>query len=336
MKLLVIGGTVFLGRHIVEYALSEGHEVTLFNRGQHNPELFPDVEKIKGDRKTDYGMLAGREWDAVIDTCGYVPGDVRNTAETLKDSVKRYVFISSINAFRDVEEAGIDESYPEAQLPEGASMDEMTMETYGPLKVLCEHEVKRIFPDGYVNIRSGLIVGPNDPSDRFTYWVNRIGKGGSVLCPGNGNTPVQFIDVRDLARWSVKMALDGESGLYSGTGPDHLLTMGQFLETCRAICNPDADLVWMDEKSLEENEVSPWSEMPAWAPDSVKEFHGLGRININKALANGLKFTTLENTIKDTFKWDSSRPKQTKLRAGIDQKKEKKILEKYKSEAEKL
>ncbi len=158
MKILVIGGTVFLGRHIVEYALKDGHEVTLFNRGQHNPELFPEVEKIHGDRNTDYEKLAARSWDAVIDTCGYTPGAVEKTAEILKDTVKRYVFISSINAYEDMEKAGIDETYPEAELPEGASMEEMTMETYGPLKVLCENVVQRIFPSGYVLLINTLKI----------------------------------------------------------------------------------------------------------------------------------------------------------------------------------
>lgn len=336
MKILVIGGTVFLGRHIVEYALQEGHEVTLFNRGQHNPDLFPGVEKIHGDRNTDYEKLAGRSWDGVIDTCGYTPGAVEKTAEILKDSVKRYVFISSINAYRDVEAAGIDETYPETELPEGASLEEMTMETYGPLKVLCEKVVERIFPTGYVNIRSGLIVGPNDPSDRFTYWVNRISKGGQVLCPGDGSTPIQFIDVRDLAKWSVKMAINGEPGLYNGTGPDYTLTMRKFLETCQRICNPDAQLVWVDEIFIEDNEITPWAEMPAWAPDSKKEFHGLGKINISKALDRGLTFLDLGKTIFDTLEWDKSRTESAKFRAGIDPQKEKNILEKFKSQAEKL
>lgn len=336
MKILVIGGTVFLGRHIVEYALNEGHDITLFNRGQHNPELFPDVEKIHGDRKTDYDKLAGRTWDAVIDTCGYTLGIVEKTANLLKENVNRYVFISSINAYRDVEQAGIDETYPEAELPEDASIEVMTMETYGPLKVLCEKVIESTYPDGFINIRSGLIVGPHDPSDRFTYWVHRIAKGGNVLCPGDGNTPIQFIDVRDLAKWSVVMALGGKPGLYNATGPDYELTMGNFLETCRVICNPEAELVYVDENFLSENEVIPWSEMPAWAPDSQKEFHGLGKVDINKALNRGLTFNALENTIRDTWKWDNNRPKNVAFRAGINVEKEKIILEKYKSKVEKL
>jgi 2'-hydroxyisoflavone reductase len=336
MKILVIGGTVFLGRHIVEYALKEGHEVTLFNRGQHNPELFPEVEKIHGDRNTGYGKLTGRSWDAVIDTCGYTPGAVEKTAEILKDSVKRYVFISSINAYKDMEKAGIDETYPEAELPEGASIEEMTMETYGPLKVLCEKVVKTIFPTGYVNIRSGLIVGPFDPTDRFTYWVNRIAKGGQVLCPGDGDTPIQFIDVRDLAKWSVKMALNGEPGVYNGTGPDYELTMGHFLDTCRKVCNPEAELIWVDEGFMNENEIMPWSDMPAWAPDGQKEFYGLGKININEALHQGLNFLDLEKTVTDTLEWDNQRPQDIQMKAGITAEKEKKFLKKFKSKAEKL
>jgi 2'-hydroxyisoflavone reductase len=333
MKILVIGGTVFLGRHIVEYALSKGHELTLFNRGQHNAELFPEVEKIHGDRKTDYKKLSGRKWDAVIDTCGYVLGDVKKTAEILKDSVNRYVFISSINAYRDVEKAGIDENYAEAELPEGSSLEEMAMETYGPLKVLCEKEVEKQFPNGYINIRSGLIVGPYDPSDRFTYWVNRISNGGRVLCPGDGNTPIQFIDVRDLARWSVEMADSGQPGLYNGTGPDYVLTMGNFLQTCKYVCNSEADLIWVNEKFLEDNEVMPWTEMTCWAPESQKEFFGLGKIDISKAVKNNLRFTDIKNTITETNEWDEYRNKDKKLRAGISPDKEKLIIRKYESEA---
>jgi 2'-hydroxyisoflavone reductase len=321
MKLLIIGGTVFLGRHIVEYALKEGHEVTMFNRGQHNPELFPEVEKMHGDRKIDIEKLAGREWDAVIDTCGYLPGDVAKSANVLKDSVKKYVYISSISAYKDVEKAGIDESYPSAQLPEGASVEKFEMENYGPLKVLCENEVENAFPEKYINIRPGLIIGPDDPTDRFTYWIDRISRGGKVLCPGDGSTPVQFIDVRDLAGWSVKMAFDGKPGLYNATGPNYILTMRNFLETCKNVLNPSAELVWVSDGFLEENEVNPWSDMPVWAPDSMKEFHGLGKINVLKAIIEGLTFTPLESTIKDTYEWHQSR-NVSSLKAGISSERE--------------
>lgn len=329
MKLLIIGGTVFLGRHIVEYALKEGHEVTLFNRGQHNPELFPHVEKIQGDRKTDINLLAGRRWDGVIDTCGYLPGDVAKSVEVLKDSVSRYVFISSINAYKDVEKAGIDENYPSAELPEGASKEKMEMETYGPLKVLCENEVKQYFPKGYVNVRSGLIVGPNDPTDRFTYWVNRIAIGGKVLCPGDGTTPVQFIDVRDLAKWCVKMADGGTPGLYNATGPDYKLSMKDFLETCREVLNEEAELKWVSEDFLNENDVKPWTDLPAWAPESIKDFFGLGKINISKAIENGLTFLPLKSTIKATREWDEGRSKTYELKAGLRRETELKLLIKF-------
>src|SRR5690606_12403502 len=327
MKLLVIGGTVFLGRHIVEYGLAEGHEVTLFNRGQHNPGLFPEVEKIHGDRKTDIEKLTGRTWDGVIDTCGYIPGDVEKSVNVLKENVERYVFISSINAYRDVEQAGIDESYPSAVMPDGASTEKLEMETYGPLKVLCENVVEETFPEAYVNVRSGLIVGPNDPTDRFTYWVDRVAKGGKILCPGDGSTPVQFIDVRDLGKWCVKMANNGEPGLYSATGPDYILTMGHYLETCREVLNPEAELIWVDEGFLEENNVNPWSDMPVWAPESQKEFHGLGKMDIKKAMAQGLSFTELSKTIRDTYDWlTQSLTSDYKFRAGLHHQRENELL----------
>jgi 2'-hydroxyisoflavone reductase len=181
-----------------------------------------------------------------------------------------------------------------------------------------------------------LIVGPHDPSDRFTYWVNRISKGGRVICPGDGNTPIQFIDVRDLARWSVEMADGGQPGLYNGTGPEYVLSMGNFLQTCKDVCNPEAELVWINEKFLMENEVLPWTEMTCWAPESQKEHFGLGKIDISKAIKNDLRFTDLKTTITETNEWDKNRNKNVELRAGISSEKEKNILKMYESVAEKL
>ncbi len=204
MKLLVLGGTVFLGRHLVEAATARGHSVTLFNRGQHNPELYPEVEKLRGDRDSDLSALQGRRWDAVIDTCGYLPRAVRASAELLADAVDHYTFISSISVYADFHTPAMDESAPVGTLAD-ETVEEVTGETYGPLKALCEQAAERALPGRVLNIRPGLIVGPHDPTDRFTYWPVRVARGGEVLAPGRPHVPVQVIDGRDLAEWTVRM-----------------------------------------------------------------------------------------------------------------------------------
>ena len=333
MNLLVIGGTVFLGRHIVEYALNKGHNITLFNRGQHNPDLFPDVEKIHGDRKTDYSKLKGRTWDAVIDTCGYLPGDISKMASVLKDNIGKYVFVSSISAYNDFKKVGIDESYTLAELPVDSSPGEFKIENYGALKALCEKEVIKNFPGKYINARSGLIVGPNDPTDRFTYWVQRISSGGKVLAPGNGDSPVQFIDVRDLAGWLVRMAENGKSGDYNATGPEYVLTIRELLEECRNICNPNAELVWVDEEFIEGQGIQPWTELPVWVPDSSPDYTGFSKVNINKALHQDITFTNLGETILSTLDYINRLPLEYELKAGLKSTREETLLDSFLSEA---
>lgn len=331
MNLLIIGGTVFLGRHIVDYALSKGHSVTLFNRGKHNPDLFPDVEKIRGDRKTDFDKLRGREWDAVIDTCGYLPGDISKMGAVLKDAIGKYVFVSSISVYADFKTNNITEEYDLAGLPDNASPDEFSMENYGALKALCEKEVIKSFPEKYVNVRSGLIVGPNDPTDRFTYWVHRINSGGEVLAPGDGSSPVQFIDVRDLAGWLVRMVDDGACGDYNATGPQLPLTIHELLKECIKICDSDADLIWVDEKFIDENGIQPWTELPVWVPESNPEFKGFSKVNIDKALRQGLSFHSLSETIMATLSFLKELPHDYNFKAGLNSEQEKNLISKYKS-----
>ncbi len=234
MKLLVLGGTVFLGRHIVAEALAHGHEVTLFNRGQHNPDLFPEVEKLRGNRNGNLETLRGRRWDAVIDTCGYIPRLVRASAELLAQSVEHYTFISSISVYADFSAPGLNENAPVGKLQDEA-IEEITGETYGPLKALCEQAMENAMPGRALIIRPGLIVGPHDPTDRFTYWPYRVAQGGEVLAPGHPDRPVQIIDVRDLAKWIMRMVEAGKTGTYNATGPDYTLTIGHLLETCRSV-----------------------------------------------------------------------------------------------------
>jgi 2'-hydroxyisoflavone reductase len=327
MKLLVLGGTVFLGRHLVAAALARGHVLTLFNRGQHNPELFPEVEKLRGDRGGDLEALAGREWDAVVDLCGYVPRLVRNSAEKLAGAVRHYTFISSISVYADEGAAHIDEQSRVARLADPA-VEEITGETYGALKALCEEAAEAALPGRVLVIRPGLIVGPHDPTDRFTYWPARIARGGDVLAPVGPDTPVQFIDVRDLAAWCVEMAEARKVGVYNLTGRS--VGLGRVLETCRRVSGNSVSITWADEKFLLEQEVAPWTELPMWLPS---EMRGGSQFNIDRAIADGLTFHPLEDTVRATLEWSASRPEETPPRAGLDPAKEARVLEAWKARA---
>ena len=249
MKLLILGGTVFLGRHLVESALERGHTVTLFNRGQHNADLFPSVEKLRGNRDGELDVLRGRSWDAVIDTCGYFPRIVRASAEMLAHAVDHYTFISTVSVYAEVKQPSIDENAPVARI-EDESVEKITEESYGALKALCEQAVERALPGRALVIRPGLIVGPHDPTDRFTYWPHRVARGGEVLAPGKATSRVQFIDVRDLAEWTMSMVEAKQTGVYNATGPAHALTMEQTLSECRKVSQSDARLTWVEEKFL--------------------------------------------------------------------------------------
>jgi nucleoside-diphosphate-sugar epimerase len=303
MRLLVLGGTKFLGRHAVDAALAAGHDVSIFTRGQTSPELFPDVEHLVGDRDGKLDALAGRSWDGVVDTSGYVPRVVRQSAELLRDAVGRYVFVSSISVYDDFSEP-VDESSPVAQLEDPAT--EEIMEAYGALKAACEHVVEDVYGERSARVRAGLIVGPFDPTDRFTYWPRRIALGGNVLGPGNPGAPVQFVDARDLARWLVALALDGPGGTFNATGPAEPITFGQLLDRARGAIGSDAHVVWVEDRRVLDAEVQPWTELPLWLPGD--EYAGMARADISRALAAGLTFRPLEETVVDTLAWDRSVP----------------------------
>jgi 2'-hydroxyisoflavone reductase len=324
MKILVLGGTKFLGRHLVEAALAHGHEVTLFNRGKTDPNLFPDLETILGDRGQDIDKLSGREWDAAIDVAGYLPRIVRMSAQALEKTVKRYVFISSISVYADFKKAGMDESYPVGKL-EDETIEEVTGETYGPLKALCEKTVQEIYGERALIIRPGLIVGPHDPTDRFTYWPMRVKRGDDMITPGKPQTPIQIVDVRDLAEFIVQLIEDGASGVYNATGPDRELFMGEFLDACKLVSGSTAAFHWASEEFLQEHEVAPWSDMPVWIPDTDEET-GFSRVDISRAVKAGLKFRPLEETIRDTIAWAETRPQDHEWRAGLDPTKERILL----------
>lgn len=333
MKLLILGGTVFLGRYLVESALTRGHEVTLFNRGQHNPDLFPEVEKLRGERDGDLAALRGRHWDAAIDTSGYVPRVVRASAELLASAVAHYTFISSISVYPHFRSLGLDESAALGTL-EDSTVEEVNGETYGPLKALCEQAVEQALPGRALVIRPGLIVGPHDASDRFTYWVRRVAQGGAVLAPAHPGWHTQLIDVRDLADWTVRMVQQKQVGVYNATGPEYDLTIGQLLETCRAVSGSDARFTWVSEQFLLEQEVGPWIELPLWIPQSDPDMLGFSDVSCAKAIAAGLAFRGLAQTVRDTLEWDAGRlgqsdaPAQTlQMRAGLSREREQALLQ---------
>ena len=299
MKLLILGGTKFLGRHAVDAALAAGHDVTIFTRGQSNPELFPDVEHLQGDRDGDLGALEGRGWDGVVDTSGYVPRVVRQSAELLRDAVDRYVFVSSISVYDDFSQP-IDENTALAQLEDPATED--VLEHYGALKAASETVIDEVYGDRGANVRAGLIVGPYDPTDRFTYWPRRIAAGGDVLGPGDPAAPVQFVDARDLAAWLVKLALEGPGGVFNATGPSKPLTFASLLERARAAIGSDVNVVWIDEQTLLDAEVQAWTELPLWLPGD--DYAGMARADTRRARAAGLTFRPLEETVVDTLAWD--------------------------------
>lgn len=321
MKLLLLGGTVFLGRHIVEAALARGHEVTLFNRGQHNPDLFPEVEKLRGDRNGDLAALQGRQWDAAIDTSGFVPRVVRASAEALANAVKHYTFISSISVYADFTKLGIDENFPVAKLAD-ESVEEVTGETYGGLKALCEQAAEEVLPGKVLVVRPGLIVGPDDQTDRFTYWPYRVAQGGEMLAPGRPDHQEQFIDVRDLAQWIVRMVEAGKTGVYNATGPDYVLSTQQLLEECKAATGSDAQFTWVDEAFLtpilEEVSLQPW------VPDA---YVGMRAVNCNKAFADGLTFRPLAETVRDTLAWKAVSLTPDTLRSGLKPEQEQQLLQ---------
>jgi 2'-hydroxyisoflavone reductase len=321
MELLLIGGPRFLGRALIDAALAAGHKVTMFNRGRTNPGAYPRVERLIGDRDGGLEALRGRQWDAVVDTSGYFPRVVRQSAELLKEAVGRHVFISTISVYAEPLGPDADEAASVATLAD-ESVEEITGETYGGLKVLCERAVQEVYGDKALIIRPGLIVGPHDPSNRFTYWVTRTAAGGRVLAPDDRGAPVQVIDVRDLAEWIVRMLEKGASGVYNATGPGTLLTLGETLEACREATRSDADFVWVAPQFLLDQGVAPWMEIPLW----VAGDDALNQVSIDRALAQGLTFRPLGATIADTLAWARTQEEIDPPGAGLTRERETELL----------
>ena len=313
---------------MVETALKQGHELTLFNRGQTNPELFADVERLKGDRHGDLNALKGRKWDVVVDTCGYVPRIVRKSVDLLTDSVELYVFISTISVYADFSKSGINEESPLARMKD-ESIEEVTNESYGPLKVLCENIVKNVYAKRSTILRCGLVVGPYDPTDRFTYWPVRIMQGGEVLAPSPPHMQVQFIDATDLAHFILHVSNKRISGIFNTTGPAQKLTMQEFLSTCNTVTGNRAALTWVSEEFITSNEVD---HMPVWTP---KDWRGIFEANCTKAIDAGLLFTPIEQTIRATLEWHATRPPDYELKVGLKPDKERELLKKWRAASKK-
>lgn len=335
MRLLMFGGTVFLGRALVEAAVERGHQVTLFNRGRTNPGLFAELEQVRGDRE-DLSALRDGQWDAALDTSGYVPRLVRQAVTLLGSRVQHYTLVSSISAYHDFSTPGMTED----ALTSGAeSLDHpngetITGETYGPLKALCEHAAEQAMPGRVLVVRPGLIVGPHDPTDRFTYWPARVARGGEVLAPGTPDEPVQFIDVRDLAAWMLSAVEQGLTGTFNATGPTgptgEPCTMGSLLDTCRAVSGSDATITWVSEPFLRSQEVTPFVEVPLWVPGESGESVGFHRVDCSKAVAAGLRFRPVSETVRDTLAWVATgRPADCPWRAGLARDREATLLARW-------
>ena len=320
MRVLVIGGTSFVGRHLVARALAAGYTMTLFNRGVTAPDLFPEAEKVRGDRDGGLAALGGREWDAVVDTCGYVPRVVGDSARVLAGAVDRYLFVSTLSVHPDEVEPGADEDAPLLDPPEDAKAEEVTDETYGPLKVACEQVVASALPDRALIVRPGLVVGPHDPTDRFTYWVRRVAAGGEVLAPAPPEAHVQFIDVRDLAAFLLAHLEAQIVGVFSAIAPP--VPMGDVLQACRTASGSDASITWVPEPFLRQHDVEPWTDLPMWLPG----LPGANAFDPDRALAAGLTPRATEETVRETLEWDRARPQTWPMGAGLDRDREAEVL----------
>jgi 2'-hydroxyisoflavone reductase len=293
MRLLVLGGTAFVGRHFVSAALDGGHEVTLFTRGRTNGDLFVEAEHLQGDRDGGLGGLEGRTFDTAVDLSGYLPRVVRASARLLAERVDRYVFVSSISVYDDAPR--LTETSPVQHLTEPGSED--VAAHYGALKALCEEEVEAAFPGRALVIRPGLIVGARDYTGRFSYWPRRIAAGGEVLAPGSPAARVWVIDGSDLAAWMLRMAEADATGVFNADGPDYPLTFGELLDQCRSISGSGAELTWVDEGFLISREVAPWTELPVWLPASDPH----PEVDVSHAIAAGLTFRPIADTIRDVL-----------------------------------
>jgi 2'-hydroxyisoflavone reductase len=330
-KVLILGGTGFIGPHFVDALTAGGHKITLFNRGKRDPEVKPGIEQLLGDRNGQIDALNGRDWDVVVDNSGYTPSQVKATAELLKDHVKSYIFISSIAVYADFAKAGVDEDYKLVELKDPTT-EVVDGETYGGLKVLCERVVETTYGKRATIIRPTYIAGPGDHTDRFTYWPVRVSKGGQMLAPGTPSDPFQYIDVRDLAGFIRTCVEKDVNGKFNLCGPQGAVTMGSLLDEAKRITKADTTFVWATPEFLEAHEIigekAKGNFMPIWQPPKGEQA-GLLLVSPARAVKKGLKFRSLETTIRDTLEWQKSRPEDKQvLKAGLTAEKEGELLAK--------
>ncbi|KGQ17818.1 NAD dependent epimerase/dehydratase [Lysobacter dokdonensis DS-58] len=333
MSILVLGGTGFLGPHFVEAARKSGHKLTLFNRGKTNPERFAgdqydDIEQLQGDRKTDMKALDNRRtWDAVLDTSAYIPADVARSTRLLGDRVGQYLLVSTISVYAKMDTPNQDESAPVAQLP-NPNVTEVTGETYGGLKALCETAALKEMPGKVTIVRPGLIVGPGDNTDRFTYWPARADRGGEILAPGSASDPTQFIDVRDLAAFLLHLLDQKTMGTFNADAPAGKLTMGELLAASQRAAGKTSTVTWVPADFLEKHDVSAWQDMPVWIPP-VGEYAGFGRVSSAKAQAAGLAYRPLDATTADTLAYWRALPGERRAnpKAGLSMAREAEVLQ---------
>ena len=323
MNILILGGTRFVGRHLTRAALDKGHTVTLFNRGNTNPELFPGAEHLCGDRDGDMGALEGRAWDAVLDTSGYLPRVVRRSAELIQ--AEHYTFVSSISVYPDDMPLHADESADVIQL-EDPTTEKIEGETYGGLKVLCEEVVEEVFPGAALLLRPGLVVGPFDYTDRFPYWPHRVDEGGEVLAPEAPQVPIQFIDARDFANFAISSIESGLTGTYNVVSNADHFTMGELLETCKKVSESDASFTWVAEDFLLQQGIRRFSwDLPLWMKEEDRNFL---RVSSQRALDKGLNIRPIELTVRDTLGWDKTRPEGEFTRV-VSKEREQEILREW-------
>lgn len=328
MNVLVIGGTTFLGPHLVTALLVGGHRVTTFNRGRATAVQPPEVERVVGDRTVDVDLLRGRAFDAVVDTCGYVPRVVGLSLDALARSIGIYAFVSTVSVYGESIDPPRDETCPVATIPD-ETVEAITPETYGPLKALCEAAVRTRMPGQAFVVRPGLIVGPLDPTDRFTYWPHRAALGGEMLVPGAPEHNISVIDVRDLAAFIVRGIETGATGTFNAAGDTHATTMGALVDACTGASGGIATAVWVDEAFVKANEVAPWSELPAWIPAGEDS---LMWASSARAVAAGLTYRPLEETVRATLEYTRQRGLDRELKAGLTRERETELLRRWRTQ----
>jgi len=326
LRILILGGTNFIGPYVVQYALDRGHTITLFNRGKTNPQLFPNVEKLIGDRNNDLKALEGRNWDVVVDISASDPNWVELSGKLLQNAVKRYLFISTRSVYFDMSQVPMTVDAPLCTR-ENTPVEAGKPLPYCLAKTLSEATVRKYFGDRTLIVRPSLVVGPGDVTDRFTYWPLRIERGGEVLAPGDGADFVQFIDARDFGEWIIRLVEQGTVGVYNALGPRTPRSFAELLHGIKAATTSECTFTWVDTDFLIKNQVRPYQELPVWMP-SRGDRKGFGRFDISREVALGLTFRPLAVTTRDTLEYYHAQPpeRQEKLRAGISAEREAEVL----------